>query len=119
MLTYDLANGIDAGSLSEARPVVWLDMLDGVNAEAVKGVLRDEPADPRLVKGTDLLALGVEIRQAGDPALLHTVLVVIVDLTARVVGAVLVQRFGRVVADALAHVVRHDIAHHVHALREE
>lgn len=113
----DLADGVHARRGRERRPELLLDVLHRVDADAVERVLGDEPRDPLLVEGADLLARRVDVGQSGDPARLDAVLVRVVDVALRVVRALLVQRLWLVVADGReAHVVGHYVHHDVYAL---
>ena len=116
----DLADGVHGGGLAEWWPVVLLDVLHRVDADAVEAKVVDQPVDPGLVDLADVGVSGVEVGTVVcDPAGLDGGLVVVVDGALRVVGVGVVQGGGGVSGVIHAHVVGHDISHDIHALYYE
>ncbi|KAI6758263.1 hypothetical protein HG530_010503 [Fusarium avenaceum] len=76
----DLTDSIDTSSLLEVGPEILLNMLDGVDADAVEAVLSNEPLDPIVKNFLNGCASCVKVGKTGNLALLNAVLVVVVDV---------------------------------------
>ena len=79
------ADAVHASCSREAGPEVFLNVLDGVDSNAIEAVFLDKPRNPSVQQAADLRGLGVDVRETGNLALLDTALVAVVDIAGRVV----------------------------------
>ena len=88
----DLAHLEDASCLTELRPEILGHLRDGVDSDAVEGVLVNKILDPALQVGTHVGVALIKVGEACEAAVFHLPLVVpVVNVTVLVVVFLLVQ----------------------------
>lgn len=123
----DLTEGEDTGGVDEAGKELIVDVLGGVDAETVNGVIRNELPDPVAELSNDRLGFGGQISESNAVGVEPAVLVVgrvgpVGDVAVRVEVSLVVEgvelgvvELRRHRVELLDHVVDDDIDHDVHS----